>query len=392
MGTDFRKTSPDLTGTCFGNNDLIRARSVYASVFADIDPEWPNEPTGPLAAHWCAADPYSAAYLIHLARVLWQLSNKNVTAKSFPILCSKVKMLLRPPSVASYEETLIELEVASSLSERVSPVSFEPLAPADLSNAPSKPKSPDFGLRLPDSDVTVEVTVWHWQVLRNWDAMTSELKTRLAAKLNRPGLWRHVSIEIPIKASSDGILDVIAKTVIQEMLASTTGDLELDTTAGETRIRWFEVPHFQGIDQVDFVQLPPGLDVAIAGGLTVESAFGCSTRPIVNDREIEDALSSLRKSIDRKSGQRHHSLPHILTLGLGHQRLHWDWVLPMFTQRIWPNSKYKWISALCAFSPQRNWRLNAPRTRLTFEWNPNAAILVPDSLRAIAGAGASYHM
>lgn len=173
VGTDFRETSPDLTGTCFGTNDLILARSVYAGVFADIDPEWPNDPTGPLASHWCAIDSYSAAYLIHLARVLWQLGNKNVIAKPFPILRDKVEMLLRPPSSASYEETLIELEVASSLSERISPISFDPLVPASLSNAPSKPKSLDYGLRLPDSDVTVEVTVWHWQVLRNWDAMTA---------------------------------------------------------------------------------------------------------------------------------------------------------------------------------------------------------------------------
>jgi hypothetical protein len=142
--TDFRETSPTLSGTCFGTDDLILARSVYESVFADIDPEWPNDPTGPLAAYWRAVDSHSAAYLIHLARVLWQLSNKNVTAKSFPILRNKVQMLLRPPSSTSYEETLIELEVASSLSERISPISFEPLVPAGLSNAPSKPTSPDY--------------------------------------------------------------------------------------------------------------------------------------------------------------------------------------------------------------------------------------------------------
>jgi hypothetical protein len=390
--TDFRETSPTLSGTCFGTDDLILARSVYESVFADIDPEWPNDPTGPLAAYWRAVDSHSAAYLIHLARVLWQLSNKNVTAKSFPILRNKVQMLLRPPSSTSYEETLIELEVASSLSERISPISFEPLVPAGLSNAPSKPTSPDYGLRLPDSDVTVEVTVWHWQVLRNWDVMTSELKTRLAAKLDRSGVRRHVSIELPLKASSDGILDVIAKTAIQEMSASATGELELDTTAGNAKIQWFEVPRFQSIDQVDFTQLPPGLDVAIVGACTVESVFGCSTQPIMNDRSIDDALRSLRKALDRKINQRHRSLPHVLTLGLGHQRLHWDWVLPMFAQRIWPNEKYKWISALCAFDPQRNWTLGAARTRLTFEWNPSATIPAPNSLRATAEAGASYHM
>lgn len=344
MGAGFSTSSPDLAGTRFRVNDLIVARSVYADVFADLDPQWPSDPIGPLASHWLADGSYSATYLIHVARVLWQLSNGNITTKSFPILRDKVLMLLRPPTLAAYEETLIELEVAASLSERASPISFEPLVPDDLSDAPSKPRSPDYGLRLPESDGTVEVTVWHWKMMRDWDLMATELRNRLEVKLAKLGLHRHVAIELPIRLSNVDARNLTSSAVLQA-LSSPTGELVRSTVVGDTRMQWFEIPHFQSVSQLDFTRLSSGMDTVTIGGV-VESAFGCS----------------------------------------------WDWVLPMFSRRIWPNSKYKWLSALCAFSPQRNWQLGAPPPKLVFDWNPGAEIPVPNSLRMMAQVGESYHM
>jgi hypothetical protein len=389
MGMSFLDASPQLAGTCFRADDLIAARSVYKDIFADLDPEWPNNPRGPLATHWRAESVYSVTYLIHVARVLRQLSNRNVTTKSTPILRTKVKTLLRPPSPNAYEETLIELEVAAALSERISPISFEPLVPPSLSDAPSKPRSPDFGLRLPESDVTVEVSVWHWQALRDWDSKINRLRTLLGSKLNKAGLRRHVHVELPIRLSDSDLKFLTAKTVLQQMAAA-TGELTVETNASAI-MQWFEMPHFESIEQVDFTQLPPNVNSAVVGS-AIGSAFGFSYRPIVDDSWIEHCLPSLRKALDRKSAQRHESLPHVLTLGLGHHRLHWDWILPMFSQRIWPNDKYRWISALCAFSPQRDWQLNAPPTRLSFEWNPGATVRVPESLRGVAEGRETHHL
>jgi hypothetical protein len=391
VGTDFRDNSPDLASTCFEAADLAMARSVYKAMFAEVDPGWPDNPIGPMGSIWLSHDTYSAAYLIHVAKILWQLSNRNVTAKSYPILCDKVKMLLRPPHVAAYEETLIELEVASGLSERISPISFEPFVPEELTNSPSKPKSPDFGLRLPDSDLTIEVTVWHWQTMRRWDSMVDELKKRLSAGMARAGLNGQISIDLPIKASGEQLLNTLTKAVLHNMKQETAGELVFDTHAGSAQISWNEIPQFQAADELEYPHLPANIQISAIGNVRVESAIGFSTRPIVTDGSIDGALTSLRKALDRKSGQRDPSLPHVLTLSLGHHRLHWDWILPMFAERIWPNEKYRWISALCAFSPRRNWTQGSRNANLTFDWNPGAAIPVPSSFRAIIEGGTTYH-
>lgn len=256
------------------------ARSVYRDMFAELDPDWPSNPIGPLRSKWVSSDEYSAAYLIHLAQVLWQLSNKNTTEKSYQILCEKVRMLLRPPRDAAYEETLIELEVAASLSGRASPISFEPLVSAALANSPSKPKSPDYALRLPDCDVTIEVTVWHWEALQRWDRMVSELKKMLSNGMLKAGLSGQVSIDLPIRASSEKVLNSLAKAVLEAMAHAVVGELVFDTGAGNARIRWFEIPRFNSIEEFESANLPEGMNIAISGNLAVGSTIGFSVQPI----------------------------------------------------------------------------------------------------------------
>jgi hypothetical protein len=124
----------------------------------------------------------------------------------------------------------------------------------------------------------------------------------------------------------------------------------------------------------------------------IGNAIAFSTAPIFDDSSLEYIVTSLRRSVDRKSRQRHAAIPHVLTMALGHSRLHWDWLIPLFHERIFPNSKYKWMSALNAFTPQRNWTANTLPITSTFAWNPKATIAAPKSMHEIVEHRATFRL
>jgi hypothetical protein len=363
---------------------------LIAQYFADIDPRWPEKPVGPLASRWSHSDQYSICYLIHVATVL-RVLRMNVVGKSIRILREKAQELLRPPSQAAFEETLIELEVGAAMTNWTMPIWLEPLVPDGLAPSAPKPSSPDYAIKLPDADVTVEVTVWHWQRIQAWDRLRKELTKRLEVKLSGVELRRNLRIELPLDISNDD-LSTLTNPLLLERIVGEPGELVIATGGGDATIQWSDTPHFDSFESFKKTRLPEGVDMAVTGPIVIKRALGFSFKPIIDDTTFGAIVASLRKAIDRKSRQRHASAPHVLAMALGHHRLHWDWLTPLFAERIFPNNKYKWISALCAFTPQRGWRANSPLSNCTFTWNENAAILVPKSLHEIAENGATYRL
>lgn len=385
----FDAEADSIAGTKFTPEDLTQAKLLFRNVFEQITPEWPYDPQGPLAVQWASQGQYPTTYLIHVAYALSVVS-KNLTQKSVPVFYDKIKSLFYPAGGQAFEETLIELEVAALLVHHISPISFEPFVPEELWNAPQKPKSPDFGLLLPDSELTIEVTRWHWQAMQTWDNRAGEARRRISDAVVSGGLRRSVQIELPMPGSAQDLEKVVDRAVLRAICTTPSGCIDVPTVGGTASIRWTEMPHFADMDSVDVDSIPSDVAGWTVGG-PASPAISSSLRPVLTEQAEDSVVTSLRKALDRKHAQSHPEVPHVLVMALGHHRLHWDWLLPLIETRIWANPRYSWISTLGAFVPARNWEVGASSPKLSLNWNPNAAITAPASLRAVADDGATFH-
>jgi len=171
-----------------------------------------------------------------------------------------------------------------------------------------------MAFRLPDSFFTVEVTVWHWQVLRNWDAMRRQLHTQLESAARKAGISRQVHIELPLPAKEEHFEYIKSKTTLT-VLTPPRGEIPPSHEDAPV-IKWFEIPIFERIEDVDFSCLPEGLNAAVSAGpgAVIGPSFGFSVKPRVSERWQEIACKSLRKSLDRKRQQRDPKIPHVIAL------------------------------------------------------------------------------
>jgi hypothetical protein len=102
--------------------------------------------------------------LLNIATVVVELM-RNASPGVGRTLTQRLRTMLRPRDGDTYQEALSELEVGGMIASRVSPVLLEPLVPTDWrSSQGEQPMSPDYGVRVPEGLVTVEVTVWHWRL------------------------------------------------------------------------------------------------------------------------------------------------------------------------------------------------------------------------------------
>lgn len=386
----FFEITPNLEGTRFGAKDLEGARGLYRDLFRKIEIEgWPANPIGPLRVWWTQEGTQTACYLIYIARIIYHLA-RNVTSRSEPIFYEKAKRLFTEMTASVYMENLAELEVAFILSHAMSPLSYEPMVPVEQIGSPSQPKSPDFGIRLPSGDIAIEVTVWHWQSLRDWDAAQGQISVRLGARLRRAGLGRQVRLGLPLHVQNADI-EAIASSGVVDTMRAPAGETTVKLSGGDATLEWAEFPAFASFAELaGSSQMAKGFGMGAIG--SVEKPFGFSVHPLFDERAFDEAATSLRKALDRKRRQAVDGLPNIIALGLGHHRLDWDWVLPMFAERIWPNPKYRWLTALAAFTPERAWDQATGTALIKFDWNPNAAILAPQPLRDVAERGATFHL
>ncbi|WP_328712230.1 hypothetical protein [Nocardia salmonicida] len=370
-------------------SDLEGARTLYRDLFQKLGIDgFPDNPVGPLRVWWTQEGTQTTCFLIHFAWMIQHLS-RNITSRSEPIFYEKVKRLFTEITDSAYAENLAELEVAFIISHAMSPLSCEPMVPAELIGSASQPKSPDFGIRLPSGDIAIEVTVWHWQSLRDWDAACGEISLRMGARLRRARLGRQVRLGLPLHVQGADIEAIASSNVVDTMRAS-AGEATVNLSAGEATLQWSEFPVFASFEEAaGGWQMAKGFGMGAVG--SIEKPFGFAVYPVLDERAIDEAANSLRKALDRKRRQVVDSVPNIIALGLGHHILDWDWVLPMFTERIWPNPKYKWITALAAFTPERAWDQPTSTAMINFCWNPNAAVQAPQSLRDVAEGRATFH-
>lgn len=148
------------------------------------DEAWPDDPVGPLGNQWHGVGgAQSTYYLLNVATVILELM-RSASPGVGRTITQRLKTMLRPPDDSAYEEALVELEIGGMIAFRVSPDLLEPLVPRDRRPSQGEqPMSPDYGVRLPESLVTVEVTVWHWEAYAAWQRMNDAIHTALSARM-----------------------------------------------------------------------------------------------------------------------------------------------------------------------------------------------------------------
>lgn len=392
----FLDEDPDLDATKFDVQDLGMARQVLVSFIQTVDPAWLKNPFGPLALQWKGGGQWPATYLIHVAQTLHQL-DRSLTAKSVPIFRRKVQELLRPARrPGAFEELFSELEVGALLSQRASPISFEPLVPTPelLSGAEQSPRSPDFGIRLPDGDVCFEVTNVHIGYLDAWDALMSRVSSDLSGRVLKLSLRRRALLRFPFGGADGDMSVLLSGNTLRRFEKDESGSETVRLPVGEASIEWGAVPHFQiGPDgEPDFTGAIFPMAAATAGGEPGPAA-SIEYLPAALDPNVDEIiLRSVRNSLRSKRKQMEKPMPYVLVARLGHHRLNDEGIGRLLHERIFPNPDHAWITAIALFAPARNWEIQSPDPGLLFHLNENSRFPASPSLMKLMEGTGEFHL
>ncbi|MEC4858347.1 hypothetical protein R2325_23190 [Mycobacteroides chelonae] len=388
-----------------GPLQVERVQDFYREIFELVEDEvWPGAPVGPFGDQWRGVGgAQSTFYLMNVATVLWELM-RNASPGVGRTITQRLKTVLRPTDDHSYEEALVELEIGGMIASRVSPVLLEPLVPDSWRPSHGEqPMSPDYGVRVPEGLVTVEVTVWHWEAYAAWHRMNQTIHTALSARMLKRGIARNVRIELPIGSPQEAVEYLWSHEFCDRVCDTESGNIMTADGVAPRPIRasWRPMLHFPDPDNIDWNAVAANGGLPFAAGPNIGQMFGYSINPCIGDDDRNDALGSLRNSIDRKKRQRDPNLPHFVALASTFSQIAlgpnefgdtWDVFGPLIKERLWPNPRYKWLSGVLH---HRHSRVAAPSDLAYFNDynpNPNAAIPAPDTLvRALTGE-AEFHL
>jgi hypothetical protein len=368
------------------------AQGTYRDLFSRLaETDWPGNPVGPLAFPWRIATGQSATYLINIAYAMNRFS-RNITSKSEELFNAKLTSLLRPTNDQEFEETLTEFQVGSTLSEHFSPISMEPLVPKELHFASSKPRSPDYGLKLPESLVGVEVTVWHWERLVRWERMLCEISKTIQKRVTTAGALRDIRAVIPLTADNATGHLMSSPAVCQMIIDVDSDTLKFDVGADRlATLSWQPFLHFENEASIDWNLIQSTGARGWSVGLNATQQFAFAWNPELTENDIDNAVDSLRRSIDRKRRQSTANIPFLVAVGLHTGRVDWGVISPLVTERLWPNPTYHWLSGLIEYTPARYSPLPYGQGALNLNFNPYADKLTPDSMIRAAVDGHQFH-
>jgi hypothetical protein len=251
--------------------------------------------------------------------------------------------------------------------------------------------SPDYGVRVPEGLIIVEVTVWHWEAYAAWHRMNETIHTALSARMLKRGVARNVRIELPIGSPQEAVEYLWSHEFCDRVCGTESGAIVTSDGAAPRPIRaaWRPMLHFADHDSID---RPPSQRTAAchsAAGPNIGQSFGYSINPCISEDDRDAALESLRKSIDRKKRQRDPNVPHFVAIASTFPRIAvsanefantWDVFGPLIEERLWPNPRYSWLSGVLQHRTNRV----APPSDLAYfidyNPNPNAAIPAPEIL------------
>lgn len=372
-------------------------QDIYQQFFDLLGEEdWSHHPEGHLANHWRGVGgAQSTHYLINIARLIVSLMGSASPGIDGTIK-QRLRTILRTSDSHAYEEALVELEVGGMVAARISPVLLEPLVPEHLRSKPNPPMSPDYGVRVPEGLVTIEVTVWHWEAYAAWRRMYDALHKTLSMRMLKRGVSRRVDIELPLGAPQEVVKKLWSNEFCNVLSHSSSGAVQIPVGA-ESRpieVAWHPLSH------PEIEEASGGRLVTLYGNVLTGHQFGICVNPRMGDDERNLALASLRRSIDRKKRQCNPKLPHLLAISpvytqiavaAGKMDNTWKIFTPLIEVRLWPNDRYSWLSGLLLCTPNRT----APRDNVSYfigySPNPNAAVPAPESITRAMTGQAEFH-
>ena len=364
----FPDSTPDLSDTIFTNEDLLATRKYLLLHLGREAPDWLANPCGWLGKYWKQDDAYSACILIDFAGTIYRVAS-NVTERSYPLLVKKiVEGLLNEKTEEKFLENYTELEVASALVNYISPIALDPLATDETYlQSNNRPRTPDFGIRLPDGDVFLEVTMCYANILDEWDKSGDGIRTKIERLVFTTYKSRDVSIELPLKHSIDSN---ILSDLLCDMDANENGSFPIGDNGV---IQWKPIPYDPMMHPVCKV--------------------GRNLAPL-SEKENGLLVNAVRNTLNHKRDRQQFpkDVPVILILRLGHQRLVANAVVKLFLRRIWPNKEiYSWLSGICLFTPRQGFRPSSRGYHLEWCLNPSAQYPVSESMRLMC-QGKQYHL
>lgn len=387
-----------------GQRLIERVQDFYRQIFELVDDEaWPDDPVGPLGAQWRGVGgAQSTYYLMNVANVVYQLM-ANASPGVGRTLTQRLRTVLRPPDDHAYEEALIELEVGGVVASRITPVLLEPLVPDTWRPSHGdQPMSPDYGVRVPEGLVTVEVTVWHWEAYAAWHRMNETIHTALSSRMMKRGIARNVRIELPIGSPQDVVKDLWSHEFCDQVCDNEFGEIVTTDEAAPRPIRatWRPMLHFPDPDNIDWEAVAANGGPPFAAGPNIGQIFGYAVNPCIGDDDRTAGLESLRRSIDRKKRQRDPNAPHFIAIASTFPEIAvgpnefantWDVLGPLIEERLWPNPRFSWLSGVLHVRTCRVAPPNQLAYRLDYNPNPNATIPEPETfMRALTGE-AEFH-
>jgi hypothetical protein len=377
----FLEATVSLEGTKYKQHALVEAQRFLYEVIRAWEPTWLSKPFGPLSLYWNREDVESVCFLISLADIFGHLQH-NCTQKSGRVLADKFTSLLRAKDEEKFDETLLELQFARSLSEKVSPVAFEPFVPeADLQGS-AKPASPDYAILLPEGGLLIEVTTFYFGALRAWVRATTTLTARLQDLLEKRKCSRTIDITLPLAFHSLSLLPDL-RVLANEICKAERGAKEILILGKKGILKWEPMLLLDKRTQA-FREARKGEIES-----TIGFAVGFQTQ-LLNEDHNELFLKSLRNKLDEKRRDTK-SLPYFLTLNLRHHSIKAEGVLEALQERIWPNSKYSWLTGILIFTPAVGFSGSSQPPALHYSFNPNTKVLPPQSFIQVLEKDKRFH-
>lgn len=374
----FATAKPDFTGSIYSSNDLDEARLVFEQVFERYAPSWNSTAAGVLARLWIQDARPAVEQLIDIARVLFEFSG-GITNESIPALEQKIRLLLACKDQAQFDELLAELRVGALLAVRAGPVACEPLArPLDYRSA-TQSRSPDFAIRLPESDVLIEVTTLRVGALDKWERAMEVIRERIREAVVGAGMAKEVEIHAPLKISAHTLTRRVLDQLLKAMKKVRDGAINVEFGPVVAKVIWREMAYFENLpfegDQASLGDYPfPNKDhfSAVFGTAGSISAASASKIVLVTGPNVDEIfVNSVRNTIDAKRTQFTVPAPSLLILQPGAWRISPDYMQHLVEKRLWPNSQYAWLTGIGILQPRRSFEATGRATTLTVTWNPS---------------------
>lgn len=374
----FATATPDFAGSIFTSEDLNEARSVFRTVFERHAPGWDRAPIGIMARLWSQDARPAIERLIDIARVLFEFS-RGITAESAPAFEHKVLQLLNCKDEAQFDELLAELRIGALLATRAGPVACEPLARPLNYKASAQPRSPDFAIRLPESDILIEVTTLRIGALDYWERALEVIRERIRQAVVAAGMAKEVEIHAPLRVRADALRRQLITDLLARMKGARDGAVDVELGPVSAKIIWREMAFLEippGASTIDALPLNPfpskeHFSAVIISAENILSASASKIVPVLGPNIDDLFLKSIRNTIDGKRAQFTIQAPSLLILQPGAWRIPPDYVRSLIEKRLWPNPQYAWLTGIGILQPRRSYEATEPATRLTVSWNPS---------------------